>query len=271
MVVGGRMNQEWPLVLFRKSVMKQQKFSHIVDLLGETHGLHCLDLGSDNGVISYMLRRKGGNWKSADLDEASVRAIRDVVQRDVFLIDGLRTAFEDNEFDRVVIVDFLEHIETDSTFVRELYRIIRPGGELIVNVPHARPTILRKVRHALGQTDEKHGHVRPGYTVDSLTMLLKDTFSILRYRSYSKFFTEVVDTLLTFAMDRTHTGRISSRKGRVVVGDDVGRSRKAFGLYSMIYPIVWGFAKLDTLLFWCGGYALACKAVSNKRQSEGTG
>jgi 2-polyprenyl-3-methyl-5-hydroxy-6-metoxy-1,4-benzoquinol methylase len=108
------MQDHWPVRLFRKSVLKQNKYNVITTLLGQTDHLHCLDIGSDNGVISYLLRQRGGTWKSADLEDSAVQSIRELVQDDVFKIDGRRTSFEDNEFDRVVIVDFLEHIQTDQ-------------------------------------------------------------------------------------------------------------------------------------------------------------
>lgn len=265
MGMSGRMHEEWALMLFRKSVRKQQKFGCIVDFLGETHGLRCLDLGSDNGVISYLLRGRGGSWKTADLDEESVQATRELVQRDVFQIDGLHTPFADDEFDRVVIVDLLEHIDTDRAFVSEVFRILKPGGELIVNVPNAGRGVIRKLRNALGDTDEKHGHVRPGYTLDELKALLRDKFSVIRHTCYSKCFSEVIDALLRFAIDQARTGRMSARKGRLVRGDDLRKSQRAFRVYSLIYPIVWSFTRLDRLLVWCDGYVLICKAVSTKR------
>ena len=53
------------ITLFRKSVLKQQKWHAISALLGATDGLRCLDIGSDNGVVSYLLRARGGSWASA--------------------------------------------------------------------------------------------------------------------------------------------------------------------------------------------------------------
>ena len=49
--------EPWALRLFRKSVLKQRKLREIHGLLGPTEGLRCLDLGSDNGVVSLLLRR----------------------------------------------------------------------------------------------------------------------------------------------------------------------------------------------------------------------
>lgn len=257
--------QNWPILLFGKSVLKQKKFKELTAFLGETSSLHCLDIGSDNGVISYLLRERGGNWKSADLDEQAVQSIRDLVKNDVFQINGLSTPFADDEFERVVIVDFLEHIETDQEFINELFRIIKPEGELIINVPHIKNSLLRKLRLVIGQTDEKHGHVRPGYTVDQLTNLLEKQFTILAQKSYSKFFSEFIDTLIVFALSIIKKGDANSQKGMLVTEKDIRKFQKMFKVYSVIYPGFWLLSKLDTFLFWRSGYMLLVKAKINKK------
>ena len=255
----------WSVLLFSKSVLKQRKFSKITEFLGETSDLHCLDLGADNGVISYLLRERGGSWKSADLDEQAVCSIRQLVKKDVFQINGISTTFNDNEFDKVVIVDLLEHIETEREFIEELFRIIKPGGELIINVPQIKNSLLRKLRLAIGQTDEKHGHLRPGYTVEQLAILLKDKFKIINYKSYSKFFSEFIDTLINFGLSLVKKYETSSQKGILVTEKDIRKYQKMFKIYSVIYPLFWVWSKLDTLLFWRSGYMLIVKAKINKQ------
>jgi SAM-dependent methyltransferase len=245
-------------------VLKQTKFREITELLGSTDGLDCLDVGGDNGVISYLLRRRGGMWKSADLDGTAVRAIRELVGDSVFQIDGGRTCFNNDEFDRVVIVDFLEHIHSDAEFAQELFRILKPNGELIVNVPYVKKSLLRKLRHAIGETDEKHGHVRPGYTADGLTRLLHGRFKIVFCKTYSKFFSESIDTFLTLAVSWTKKDDLASSKGLLVTGRDLSGHRKMFRLYTFVYPFLWLMAKLDLLLFWTSGYMLIVKAKVEK-------
>ena len=255
----------WPLRLFSRSVLKQRKFREITDLLDDTRNLHCLDIGGDSGVISYLLRIRGGAWKSADLGDEAVWSIRSLVGADVFKINGSLSPFDENEFDRVVIVDFLEHIETDKEFVDELFRIMKPSGELIINVPNIKNSLLRKARLLVGQTDEKHGHVRPGYTLDDLVTLLGSKFSILCYRTYSKFFSECIDSCITLGVNLLKKGKSASEKGMIVTEGDLDQYRKAFHLYSIIYPVIWIIAKCDALLPCCQGYMLIAKARCNKQ------
>lgn len=258
--MNGTKAQPWPVLLFNKSVLKQHKFRAITSLLGDTAHLQCLDIGADNGVISYLLRQRGGLWKSADLDAKAVDAIRALVHDGVCQIDGRHMAFGDAEFDRVVIIDFLEHIYTEREFIDELGRVIKPGGELVINVPHVKNSLLRKLRLAIGQTDEKHGHVRPGYTLESLTTLLQDRFTIVTCKTYSKFFSECIDTLITFGFGLLKKGEATSQKGLLVTEHDLRRYQRLFRVYGLLYPLVWCMAQLDALLFWCSGYMLIVRA-----------
>ena len=247
--------ESWALALFRRSVVKQRKLAAIANALGPTEGLRCLDLGSDNGVVSLLLRRRGGRWASADLTPEAVASIRELVKDDVHEVEpGPRLPFGDAEFDRVVVVDMLEHVADEAAFAAELARVTRPRGRLVVNTPHLKQTALRRLRERIGLTDEKHGHLRPGYTAASLSAALSKHFRLDACRTYSRFFTEAVDTVINWGMSRL--GKKSSAKGMVVTVSDLQRHRKAFRWYSLAYPAVWAISRLDGLLPWASGYML---------------
>ncbi|HET7295114.1 MAG TPA: class I SAM-dependent methyltransferase [Vicinamibacteria bacterium] len=252
------MQQAWAVALFKRSVLKQRKFEQIARSLGPTEGLRCLDLGSDNGVISLLLREQGGRWASADLTEEAVQSIRGLVGEDVHRAEDASLPFPDAEFDRVVVVDMLEHVPDEAAFVRELARITKPGGRLVVNTPHLKRTLLRRFRHALGQTDAWHGHLRPGYTPARLAELFGSDFALDEHRTYSRWFSELVDALVNLGVGRL--GKKGSAKGAVVTGADVARHASAFRTYTMLYPLVAGMASLDALVPWTSGYMLIATA-----------
>jgi SAM-dependent methyltransferase len=174
------------------------------------------------------------------------------------------TPFPDASFDQVVVVDYLEHIQDDAAFAGELHRILRPGGQVIINVPHVKPgSLLNRFRHAIGLTDEWHGHLRPGYTLEQVRGLLGAGFQVERAMTYSRAFSELVDTGLNglyLAMQRGAGKAPASSKGTVVTRSDVSRHRKQFLMLSALYPFLWSVAQLDRLLPFQSGYKLIVRA-----------
>lgn len=250
-------DRAWAVALFRKSVLKQRKLAEVSRALGPTGGLRCLDLGSDNGVVSLLLREAGGSWASGDLTPEAVASIRSLVETDVHLVRGDRLPFDDGSFDRVAVVDMLEHVPEEAAFVAELARVTRPGGRLVINTPHRKDTLLRRFRHAIGQTDERHGHLRPGYTPERLEELLRGRFELERHHTYSRFFSELLDTAINWGVERL--GKKGSAKGMVVTGGDIAKHEKVFRTYTAVYPLVWGISRLDALVP-ASGYMLIASA-----------
>ena len=73
--------------------------------------------------------------------------------------------FENCSFDSVVSFQVIEHIEEDIDFVREVARVLRPGGKFVVSTPNAPMSLTRNP-----------WHVRE-YNADELRNLLECHFS----------------------------------------------------------------------------------------------
>lgn len=250
------------LKLFHKSVAKQAKWKAITAMLDTPVVQSGLDLGSDNGVISYLLRQRGGTWHSADLSQHAVASIRNLVNENVHQIDGRTLPFPDEHFDAVVVIDLLEHVEDDRGLIREICRVLRPGGRAILNVPHMkRFSLLRRLRLILGLTDAWHGHLRPGYTLAGLRKLLAGCFEMRKHRTYNKFFCELLDIILNFLfLRKSGAAAGESLKGTIVTAETIARHEKSFRLYRRLYPLMWLFTRLDLLAWPFKGYSLIISA-----------
>ena len=92
-----------------------------------------LDVGAGTGATSQALR-KYGRVMAVDLStEATIVARRRGL--DVARMDAGNLAFPDASFDVVVVLDVIEHLEDDAAAVRELRRVLKPGGVLLATVP----------------------------------------------------------------------------------------------------------------------------------------
>ena len=253
---------DWHLRLFEKSVIKQVKLCALRDFLPPTEVKVCLDLGGDNGVISRLLRAHGGVWHSADLNDDAVESIRSLVgERVSKTVDGAAMPFADWQFDLVAVVDYLEHLRDDRGCVAELRRILRPGGVLVVNVPHLkRRSVSRLLRSLAGLTDEQHGHLRPGYSRQGLESLLGNGFRVTRVSTYSRFFTELVDIAVTRASSASAGGAVHSTKGLLITEAQMKRMEKRFRLYCFAYPCLRLLSKLDALVPFTEGHRLIVRA-----------
>ncbi len=245
--------------LFAVSPLKQRKLAMLKKLMDDPNGRASLDVGSDNGVISLFLREIGGRWDSADLSPETVQAIKDLVGEHVTQVSEDLFPFQNEVFDQVLIVDFLEHIHDDRACVRELYRIVKPNGTLVINVPNPKEGLLRRVRFALGQTDRAHGHVRPGYSYGQLEALLDGKFKIERSICYARLFSELIDTAIVGALDLLKGGK-RGEKGKVVTANDLSKMKKSFSMYLIIAPVLRFFMLLDTLVPFLHGNMLIVRA-----------
>ncbi|MDE6624232.1 MAG: class I SAM-dependent methyltransferase [Alistipes sp.] len=55
--------------------------------------------------------------------------------------------FDDGSFDCVISFQVIEHIERDAEFVREIHRVLRPGGRFVVTTPNAPMSLTRNPWH----------------------------------------------------------------------------------------------------------------------------
>ena len=142
------------------------------DRLGLRPGDRVLDMGCGAGRHAFEMFRRGGDVVAFDQDGDELAAVLDLfgamreagevplgADADIKQGDALALPFADEEFDRVVAAEVLEHIPADTAAIDELVRVLRPGGTIAVSVPRWLP---ERICWAL--SDEYHanegGHIR---------------------------------------------------------------------------------------------------------------
>ncbi len=219
------------------SPLKRQKVVQIGGLARDLSG-KILDLGCDNGAVSFALRRLGGEWQTGDLDGEVIEGAKVFLGDSAREINPSKLEFADGALDAVVVIDMFEHLSDDRELVGEIHRILKDSGILIINVPNPHRGLIRRLRYFLGQTDQVHGHLRPGYTLEDLTTLLGGRFKIEKSTGYSRAATELADTLVTLGVDLLKSAKHSSQKGRVVSAADTSKLQKAVRLGRLIAPVL---------------------------------
>jgi ubiquinone/menaquinone biosynthesis C-methylase UbiE len=136
---------------------------------------HALDAGCGRGLYTRILLQRAAKVTALDYSANCV----DAMQRRLGHLDQLslhrgsadNLPFANEQFDVVTHCEVLEHINDDRKVLSELYRVLEPGGRLIISVPVPPAPIV------------DHEHVREGYTFEQITTLLEEAgFEVLRHQ-----------------------------------------------------------------------------------------
>lgn len=122
-----------------------------------------LDLGCGLGCMGRLKPAPEIEVYGLDIDEATVAKATQYENAQVWNLETQRLPFENEFFDAVLAKDIVEHLQAPWVLVTEIYRVLRPGGLVIANVPMAKPKVVWN----------DYTHIR-GFTSSALRMLFED-------------------------------------------------------------------------------------------------
>ena len=101
-----------------------------------------LDIACGTGYGVGLLRSKAKFVTGVDIDPAAALEARSECGKNaaILLGNGLGLPFEGESFDVVTSFETLEHLHERGQFLRELHRVLRNGGTLVLSTPNANYT-----------------------------------------------------------------------------------------------------------------------------------
>ena len=159
-----------------------------------------LDVGCGEGRHSFEAFRLGSHMVcSLDMDDVSLRKTHYVLHYmdtqkvsngswNVMFADALRLPFKDASFDKIICSEVLEHVADDERGIRELVRVLKPGGTLAVTVP---TYLTEAVYWTLDEDYYNHpgGHVRKYKAQELMESLRRSNLAIYAIRYEHAFHT----------------------------------------------------------------------------------
>ncbi|WP_460363538.1 class I SAM-dependent methyltransferase [Actinocorallia lasiicapitis] len=147
-------------------------------------GERVLDMGCGGGRHAFELYRRGAAVTAFDMDAEELKGVQKMfgamelegeppagASAETVVGDALELPFENDTFDKIIAAEVMEHIPDDMLAMRELFRVLKPGGQVAVTVPSWLPEricwLLSEAYHTA-----PGGHVRI-YTRAELEAKLK--------------------------------------------------------------------------------------------------
>jgi SAM-dependent methyltransferase len=155
------------------------------------NGGEVLEIGCGTGANLREIRKRGYAVRGLELDSRAITYCKDL---EVLQADATQTLpYQDNSFEAVCLLDVLEHLDEPEKVVLEIWRILKPGGLVVVMVP-ADPNLW-------SYWDEMLGHYRR-YTKKTLNESFDKNWKMLDLRYFFSWMYLPVKIFRRFKKDR---------------------------------------------------------------------
>ena len=138
-------------------------------LLGFVRLGDVLDLGSGDGVLAELVAPHARSIVCLDRSERMVKAAGQRLRRFSHVQarqgDMHELPFADDSFDQIIFFNALTYAHNPARVVREMARVLRPGGALALMCLH---------RHSHEDITAQYQHRIPGFELKELAALLED-------------------------------------------------------------------------------------------------
>ena len=133
-----RLGERWysafddPIALLRaQSRLRNPWIIEILKKTFDANPCQVLDIGCGAGFLSNELARQKHHVTGIDLSEETLEVARrhdETRTVNYMRADATNLPFEDARFEVVCAMDFLEHVESPAVLIREISRVLKPGG-----------------------------------------------------------------------------------------------------------------------------------------------
>jgi 2-polyprenyl-3-methyl-5-hydroxy-6-metoxy-1,4-benzoquinol methylase len=120
-----------------------------------------LEVGAGAGGLIRVAYERGWAVSATEVSESGLRQLRET-GAEVFAGDVVDARYAEGLFDLVVSLEVVEHLPAPAPHLRELWRVTRPGGLLLLSTPNFNGISRRRFGMAWRVIDPEHlGYFTP--------------------------------------------------------------------------------------------------------------
>ncbi len=152
----------------------------------ECTGLKVLDLGGGTGEMSRRMKEKGIQVTFVDLNDNNIKRVKVLGIESTYkkdLNNGLGE-FGNEAFDGVVMLEIIEHIVAAEFLLKEVNRILKVGGFLIISTPNF-AYFQNRLRILFGKLSVDEGYHYRFFTWSSIKQKLQSNCFIISENKFT--------------------------------------------------------------------------------------
>ena len=140
---------------------------------------YVLDVGAGHGVLCYLLKKEGRNPTGVDITKASVDFCTDKIPGVKFIMSEVeKLPFQDDMFDIVASNQMIEHLPKPELAIKEMIRVCKPNGKLLITTP---------IKDYMGGREVGHLHSFDYYNILELFWKFGDDFKVHWLSKFEQF------------------------------------------------------------------------------------
>jgi len=174
-------------------------------------GKKLLNAGCGEGDYNYYLTDKFEEIISFDINKIDVNTAKlnspKNCKCEVGIVEKIK--YTNESFDSIICLEVIEHLKDERKALKELYRVLKKEGQLIISVPHSNyPFLFDPINYILEKITKKHlaigswsyGHTRL-YTRDKIEEEIKEAgFKIEKTLFLTHDFTGMLENYIPMIM-----------------------------------------------------------------------
>ncbi len=233
----------------------KRRARRIIEELELKSGDSILDAGCGDGFYLHLLSELGKfKLTGIDFDKNALASAKNnlsgITGITIFHGSVMDLPFKSNSFNKVILTEVAEHLPDDLKGLKEIYRVLKPGGILVVTVPnHNYPFLWDPVNKVLELTTGKHiksgfwaglwnQHIRLYYPDEIISKIKKAGFKIEKSENVTHYSLPFNHHLLNFAARMLYGGSMNPSLAKEVSKFNVAPKKKKITSVSVAFKVV---------------------------------
>ena len=186
-----------------------------------------LDLGCGTSDRLQEIKREYGiidYGVDISFEALKIQAVKRRTSERLFMAEAERLPFVNDEFDSILAIDILEHVENIDQVLGECYRVLKVGGSILVKMPTEKDNFLtldwvrKKIfpqRYFKGLYSAGHDYNYAITKKELKQKLLRHGFKIQRWKNWDVFFQNLWDYHIISMVKKSFSKHKGIKKNKI--------------------------------------------------------
>jgi ubiquinone/menaquinone biosynthesis C-methylase UbiE len=140
--------------------INKQRFKLFLDIVKPKKKDKILEIGCSDGALLSVMSKFSDHCYGVDVNEAMIRKARKKGISRVEVMDAAKLNFPKGFFDKVYASHVIEHVPEIRKALKEVHRVLKPGGRFIILFPWEAFRGMRALKEAVSLSKHPLKHAR---------------------------------------------------------------------------------------------------------------